>query len=144
MDFKHIESYPQLATSKLQEDKTPNMWDKKFTTEQKIILHHFEDSNELHVRLIFCAFSRDKSKYLTRFFDSLYKLNFKLTLNDNNLEREILKVIPVVQDLISKFGKEYQRLSFDYDLPDLASFSTKILTRELIKNFNPSSDISHL
>ena len=96
VNFKHTESHPHLENSYLHEQDAPNIWDKKFTTENKIILHHFEKSNELHVRLIFCTFSKDKSKYLTRFFDSLYKLNFKLTLNDNNLEREILKVVPIV------------------------------------------------
>lgn len=144
VNFKHLESDPQLEKSDEHVTLTPNIWDKKFTTEHKIILHHCENSNQLHVRLIFCAFSRDKSKYLSRFFDSLYQLNFELNLNDDNLQSEILKIIPVVQDLITKFEPEYKRLIIDYDLPNLASFTAKTLAGELVKNFNPSSDISHL
>jgi len=143
-DFSRIDTYYDLERSKIFENEIPLSLRGKMENETTIVLKHMnpDTDNQILIRFIFNQTSKDGTTFLTRYFESVYKLNFKVDLSTKS-ETEFFKIMPVVNNLINLFSEERERLSEKYDIFDLASLPSETLAREIINDFYLSSDISH-
>lgn len=143
-NFSRIDTYYDLERSDMIEKEIPTSLRGKMKNEITIILKHYnpDTDNQILIRLIFNQTSKDGVTFLTRYFESMYQLYFKVDLSTKS-ETEFLKIMPVVADLISLFSEERERLSEKYYIFDLASLSAETLAREIINDFYISSDICH-